>query len=80
MVINIICRVLFSEHYFKDHIGNKCNITHCIACLSCIVVILLNKFNQPKLAMREPTDSFEQSWYWCAVILSAAPRQDARRM
>ena len=24
VVISIICRVIFSEHYFKDHIGNKC--------------------------------------------------------
>ena len=23
---NIMCRVIFSEYYFKDHIGNKCTL------------------------------------------------------
>ena len=47
IVISIMCRVIFSEYYFKDHIGNKCTcMITCmfIACLSCIFVILLNKF------------------------------------
>ena len=51
IVISIMCRVIFSEYYFKDHIGNKCTLVilskiTCmfIACLSCIFVILLNKF------------------------------------
>ena len=25
-VISIMCRVIFSEYYFKDHIGNKCTL------------------------------------------------------
>ena len=57
IVISIMCRVIFSEYYFKDHIGKRCTLVcfnvsslvrlQCmfIACLSCIFVILLNKFN-----------------------------------
>ena len=26
IVISIMCRVIFSEYYFKDHIGNKCTL------------------------------------------------------
>ena len=26
IVISIICRVIFSEYYFKDNIGNKCTL------------------------------------------------------
>ena len=56
IVISIMCRVIFSEYYFKDHIGNKCTLVcfnvsslvrlHACSLLvcSCIFVILLNKF------------------------------------
>ena len=58
-----MCRVIFSEYYFKDHIGNKCTLgcfnvsslvrLHaCSLLVSCIFVILLNKFNSI------------QSWNW----------------
>ena len=52
----IMCRVIFSEYYFKDHIGNKCTLVcfnvsslvrlHACSLLVCHVffVILLNKF------------------------------------
>ena len=55
IVISIMCRVIFSEYYFKDHIGNKCTLVcfnvsslvrlHACSLLvcSCIFVILLNK-------------------------------------
>ena len=26
IVISIMCHVIFSEYYFKDHIGNKCTL------------------------------------------------------
>ena len=57
IVISIVCRVSFSEYYFKDHIGSKCTLVcvnvsslvrlhECsLIVLSCIFVILLNKFN-----------------------------------
>ena len=56
IVISIMCRVIFSEYYFKDHIGNKCTLVcfnvsslvrlHACSLLvcSCIFAILLNKF------------------------------------
>ena len=56
IVLRIMCRVIFSEYYFKDHIGNKCTLVcfnvsslvrlHACSLLvcSCIFVILLNKF------------------------------------
>ena len=56
IVISIMRRVIFSEYYFKDHIGNKCTLVcfnvsslvrlHACSLLvcSCIFVILLNKF------------------------------------
>ena len=67
IVISIMCRVIFSEYYFKDHIGNKCTLVClCVilskitcmfdACLSCIFVILLNKFNSIDL-FRQPSPS-----------------------
>ena len=52
-----MCRVIFSEYYFKDHIGNKCTLVcfnvsslvrlHACSLIVCRVffVILLNKFN-----------------------------------
>ena len=56
IVISIMCRVILSEYYFKDHIGNKCTLVcfnvsslvrlhACSLLVSCICVILLNKFN-----------------------------------
>ena len=56
IVIRIMCRVIFSEYYCKDHIGNKCTLVcfnvsslvrlHACSLLvcSCIFVMLLNKF------------------------------------
>ena len=56
IVISIMWRVIFSEYYFKDHIGNKCTLVcfnvsslvrlHACSLLvcSCFFVILLNKF------------------------------------
>ena len=50
IVISIMCRVIFSEYYFKDHIGNKCtlvcfNVSSLVRLHACsLLVILLNKF------------------------------------
>ena len=40
MLISIICRVIFSEYYFKDHVGNKftqvCfNVLSLVICHAC---------------------------------------------
>ena len=70
IVISIMCRVIVSEYYFKDHIGNKCTLVcfnvsslvrlhACSLLVSCIFVILLNKFNS--MSNRAEKDAVR----WC---------------
>ena len=59
----ILSNYNLSAWYFKDHIGNKCTLVcfnvsslvifTCmfIDCFSCIIVILLNKFNSIQYSM-----------------------------
>ena len=37
IVISVTCRVIFSEYYFKDHIGNKCTYV-CFNVLSLVTL------------------------------------------